>query len=188
MIKEPKKRVVRARPGTASRKDASANPNAASGGEKLGHVEDSSSGGARDRLTIQLEGKMAMLARGEISVADMDNEELARLQFKAADGTFRGRPPSNVPAQLLNLMRRELLDRLAEKRREVLEEMQDIAISIARHGDKDGDRLKALQYIVDRELGKTPEKVEIANAGDPFQVQMVKAVRIRRPTGGDDDE
>lgn len=165
-----KPRVVRSKPTSGTQ----------SGGEKLGR-NPRDEGKSRTRLTIELEGKMAKLAAGEISVQDMDNEELARLQFKAADGTFRGRPPNNLPTMLVNLMRKELIDRLAEKRRGVLEEMQDVLIGVALHGEKDGDRIRAASAIIERELGKVPDKVEHSTGDKPFEVTMAKSFRMKRP-------
>lgn len=161
----PKARTVRARPGS----------------RKAGNVASSRTGGKRERKTIQLEGRMAMLANGDLSVQDMDNEELARLQFRDSGGKFRGRPPQHLPAQLVNMMRKELLDRLAEKRRAVLEEMQDVLIGIANAGEKDSDRIKAAQLIIERELGKTPERVELSTGDKPFEVTMARSIRMKRP-------
>lgn len=144
----------------------------------------------RLRIQVELQGKMAQLYAGELSVADMDNEELARMQFKDRNGRFTGRPPAALPSQLVNMIRRELLDRLAEKRRAVLEEMQDVLIGIARGDDeeaKPGDRIKAATAIIDRELGKTPETIKMETGEKGFNVTLAKAVKIKRISAEEDE-
>lgn len=173
----PKARVpreVKARPG--ARKSA---------GERLGHSPTSRTGG-RNRITIELEGKMARLYKGEISVGDMDNEELARMQFKAVDGTFRGRPPNNLPVTLVNMMRKELIDRVSQVRRAALEDANKMLVDVIQNEDaKDADRIKAALALIEREEGKVPEKVELSTGDKGFEVTMTRAIRMRRP-GSDD--
>jgi len=134
-------------------------------------------------VTIELEGKMAQLYKGEITVADMDDEELARLQFKAADGTFRGRPANNLPAALVNMMRKELIDRVSEVRRGALKEANETLISVIRDTEaKDADRIKAALALIEREEGKVPDKVELSTGDKGFEMTLTRAVRMRRPT------
>jgi hypothetical protein len=148
----------------------------------LGKSPTSTSGGKRTRITIELEGKMAQLYKGEITVQDMDNEELARMQFKAADGTFRGRRPNNLPQALVNMMRKELIDRVSEVRRAALAEANETLIKVIRNDSaKDADRIKAALALIEREEGKVPEKVELSTGDKGFEVTMARAVRMRRP-------
>lgn len=142
-------------------------------------------GGKRNRLTIQLEGKMADLYEGILTVQDMDNEELARMQFKDHTGTFRGRKPTNLPGPLVNMMRKELIDRVSEVRREALEDANKALVAIMRDEDiKPADRIKAALALIEREEGKVPDKVELSTGDKGFEVTMARAVRFKRPTGG----
>lgn len=142
----------------------------------------------RNVVQLQVTGKMAALYKGEISVADMDMDELARMQFKDKNGRFSGRPPTTLPAQLVNLIRHEMAGRLAEKRREVLEEMQEVLIGVARNKNESAaDRIRAANLIIERELGKTPDKVELGGGGKPIEHTIARAVKHMRPQAPDDE-
>ena len=103
---------------------------------------------------------------GEITVEDMDPEELARGQFRAADGTFRGRPPKTIPRDFATQLSRELLRRADSKLKERLLEALDTITEVMQTGEKDADRLRAATLIVERLLGKVPERV-VVSPGKP---------------------
>lgn len=104
--------------------------------------------------------------RGELTVEDMDNEELARGQFRAGDGSFRGRPPKTIPRDFATQLSRELLRRADSNLKARLLEAIEVQVEIMRNGDKDADRLRAALYLQDRLLGKVPERV-VVSAGRP---------------------
>jgi hypothetical protein len=99
----------------------------------------------------------------------MDDEELARGQFKDHGGKFRGRPPRVVPKDIHDKMVRELLQRgqrmFQESYLNAISVMENIALDPrAEHKD----RIKAAQYIIERLAGKVPERVVFESA-DPWQ-------------------
>lgn len=125
---------------------------------------------ADDSTYIRLQGRYAQLLSGVLQVEDLDDEELARGQLRASDGTFRGRPPKVVPAELVQAMRREWLGRAEAKLREALHE-KGIGTYVELAGDKTIDpavRLRAADKIVERTMGKVPDKVEVS-AEDPVE-------------------
>lgn len=125
---------------------------------------------ADDDFYQRITGRYALLMNGIISVEDLDDEEVARGQLKASDGTFRGRPPKTVPMELVQAMRREWLSRAEAKLRDALME-KGLGTLTELAGDKTVDagvRLRAAQTIIDRTMGKVPDKVVVA-AEDPVE-------------------
>lgn len=117
-----------------------------------------------------LQGRYAKLLRGEISVEDLDDEELARGRLRASDGTFRGRPPKVIPADLVAAMRKEWIGRAEETLRAALHE-HGIGTYVKLASDEEMDpavRLRAADKIVERTMGKVPDRVVIA-AEDPVE-------------------
>lgn len=120
--------------------------------------------------------KMGMLLRGEMSVEDMDDEELLHMRFKNKNGQFQGRPPAAVPRELAVAAQRELLKR-GQKRFETsfLEAINLMGDLLKMDDVDDRVRLDAAKYIVERVAGKTPDKVEVS--GDaPWQVILQKII------------
>lgn len=129
---------------------------------------------------VTIEGKMAALCRGELSVDDMDNEELARMQFRAADGSFKGRAPGHLPAEVVRKAQAEILRRgngvlwagLILSREEI--------VRLSTMAEKESDRIRAAMVIEERLLGKAAEKVNIT-ADSGFMVTVAHAVRRLQP-------
>jgi hypothetical protein len=119
---------------------------------------------------------------GEITVEDMDDEEIARAQFRAADGTFRGRPPKTVPRNFAQQVSRELLKRGDSRFRRLYFEAIEVLAEIARDGEKDGDRVRAANILLERVAGKVPEKVEYSTDERPAWQDFV----LRKVSGGDE--
>lgn len=113
--------------------------------------------------------RMAKLVSGEISVEDLDDEELARGMCRDKSGGFRGRPTKMVPRVIHERMQAELIKRgnlqFQEAFSGAIKAMADIAKD---KKAKDADRIKAAQYVIERIAGKVPDKVEV-HAADPWQ-------------------
>ena len=125
---------------------------------------------ADDDTYVRVTGRYAMLAQGIISVEDLDDEEVARGQLRAADGSFRGRPPKMLPQELVAAMKREWIGRAQAKLQEALLEVGISGmIGIAEDPLVDpAVRLRAQQMIIERTMGKVPDKIEVA-AEDPVE-------------------
>lgn len=127
-------------------------------------------------LTIRTQSKkMAMLIRGEMSVKDMDDEELVRMQFRDRNGKFTGRAPAVVPHELAAAAQKELLSRgqhLFEGH--FLRAIQGLA-DLAANAVDESVKLKAQAMIVERVMGKTPDKVEISGEA-PWQVILNRVI------------
>jgi hypothetical protein len=119
---------------------------------------------------VRLRGRYAELLDGRLKVEDLDDEELAHGRLKAVDGTFKGRPPSVIPTELVQAMRREWLSRAESKLRAALHE-HGIGTLTKLAADTTIDpavRLRAAEKIIERTMGKVPDRVHIA-AEDPVE-------------------
>lgn len=113
---------------------------------------------------------------------EMDAEELARGHFKASDGTFRGRPPSLVPRDFFLACEGELMRRFNTALRENLQPAVEELLRLALESDmEDKDRAKWLAYIIERVVGKVPDKLEV-RAADPWE-QIISDIFAEVPDG-----
>lgn len=138
-------------------------------------VGKSKSTGESVEIRIQ-SPRLAKLISGEMSVEDLDDDELARGYPKDKGGKFRGRPPSMIPKELHDRMVRELLRRgqamFQQEFQDAIETLANIATSPTA---KESDRIKAATYIIERVAGKIPEKLEL-HAADPWQTIIDRIV------------
>lgn len=124
--------------------------------------------------------RVADLVSGVLSVEDMDDEELARGYPKNRNGTFAGRPPKVIPYVVHQQIQREFYKRMQETMKKsmpaALEQLAKIATDIHR---EDRDKLKAIDMILNRVMGKPIERVEISSGEKPFEVTMGRMRRSK---------
>jgi hypothetical protein len=109
---------------------------------------------------------------GRLTIEEMDDEEIARAQFRSADGTFRGRPPKTVPRTFAQQVTRELLRRgESSVRRYFLASIQTLG-EIATEGEKDSDRVRAANLLIERVAGKVPERVVVSEGVPEWEGAM----------------
>lgn len=103
-------------------------------------------------------------------VEQLDAEELAKGQLKAHDGTFRGRPPEFIPRAFYLACQREMINRFNYSMQANLEKATESLLELATNPSlmDAKDRAKWLQYIIERVVGKIPDKVVVA-AADPWE-------------------
>lgn len=129
---------------------------------------------ADDDHYIRVTGRYALFLSGKITVEDLDDDELAQGRLKASDGTFRGRPPTVIPAEMVQAMRREWLSRAQARLAEALMEKGiGTLVQLAESSLDDAVRLRAATAIIERTMGKVPDKIEIA-AEDPVETLFRK--------------
>lgn len=129
-----------------------------------------------ETVDVAVSKRLAMLVSGDIDIEDLDDEELARGQLKADDGTFRGRPGNWVPRAFYDKMVRELLRRGEGKYRENYIECLTAVTNIAKYAEKDADRLKAAIYVIERVAGPMPTKVEIKAEIKPWEQDVLDII------------
>jgi len=124
---------------------------------------------------IRVTGRYADFLAGEITVEDLDDEEVARGRLRAADGSFRGRPPVTIPQEMVQAMKREWLSRANARLAEALLE-NGIGTLTEIAGNPLVDpavRVRAADLLMNRTMGKVPDKIEVA-AEDPVETLFRK--------------
>lgn len=109
-------------------------------------------------------------------VDGLDEEELARGQLRADDGTFVGRPPSLVPREFLLACQREQKRRFEEMfGSEVLGLTKDFLNLCKDKEIPPKDRARLLQYAMERVFGTIPKNVTVSQE-QPWEQLMVNVV------------
>lgn len=128
-------------------------------------------------------GTTAVLT-GREDLSTWTNEELERGQKMSVNGDFRGRPPQIIPKAIHDELVRRTLAKAQEVMRSNTVAAVEILVDIAKGADVEPkDKLKAIQMIMDRVMGKTPEKIDVTVGEKPaWEVALEHAI-----VGTDDD-
>lgn len=122
--------------------------------------------------------RMVALLKGEINVEDLDDEELARGYPRDRNGNFGGRPPRMIPLVLHRQIQKVFFARLEEQMRKALPDAIAMLATIATNPlSEDRDKLKAIDMVMNRIMGKPPEKIEISGGDKPFEMTVGKMRR-----------
>lgn len=114
------------------------------------------------RKVVPINPRMQAFIDGTITLDDMDDEEIARGQFRAEDGTFRGRPTDMVPRKFYNAVVAETIKRTNEKFRAEIEPSLKALKDIRDNPRLPADaRYKSAVHLLERAVGKVPEKTEM---------------------------
>lgn len=117
----------------------------------------------KERAVMRIGASNTRILTGQDDLSDWTDEEL-RYGRRAGKGEcFTGRPPKIVPKAIHDeLVRRTLVganDLMRDHLEEAVRELCAIATSEACEAK---DRLRAISMIMDRIMGKSPDKVEIS--------------------------
>jgi plasmid stability protein len=116
---------------------------------------------AKDEGRPRAKERWAMLLSGTLSVRDLDDDEIKKMRVRGADGGFSGKRQA-IPSHLAQQFHAESIRRSNDRLRTAAPEAVQALIDIGKDPSvKEGDRIRALQYVVDRALGKTPETVHL---------------------------
>jgi hypothetical protein len=119
------------------------------------------------------------LLDGQLTVKDLTDEEIARNRVHGKGGNFSG-PAPRLPSHLVQAFQQEGLRRANDKFRTAVPEAVKLLIEIGRDPEvKESDRIRALQYVIDRALGKTAETVRIEGASK-FDILSEQALDLDR--------
>lgn len=114
------------------------------------------------KKTLRVSARMQALMDGEISIEDLDDEEIFKGQIRADDGTFRGRKPDVIPRKFYDMATQELLRRWQQKVNTQLDPMLKVLQELATSPKVAADaRYKSAVYLIERAAGKVPEKSEM---------------------------
>jgi hypothetical protein len=104
---------------------------------------------------------------GQITVDDLDDEELALCGFKQSDGKMY--KPKNVPRQMVEEFQKVIFDRAQAGLRSLTVDAVKTVGEIMKNKTNEPDiRLKAALAMLDRNLGKTPNVVALTS-DKPFE-------------------
>lgn len=109
-------------------------------------------------------------------VESLDDEEVARCQLKASDGTFTGRPPSYVPREFALAAARELKRRFDDIFKKDITNIAKEYVRIAQDNSIPAkDRAKLMQYAMERIFGGIPKEVFISQ-DSPWETVVTSIV------------
>lgn len=139
------------------------------------------SGNGTVTITARYNARMLALMAGEISVDDLDDEELARGMTRGPDGEIPKRQPNMVPKAMYDKMQKLLFERSDDLLKDSL---LAAAMSIAKIASDDNvdpaNRFKAATWLFERLRGKTPDVLQV-NQEKPYEVLIGKVERGPRP-------
>lgn len=122
--------------------------------------------------------RWAMLVSGTITMEDLDDQEISRMRVRGKSGGFDGKA-RKLPSHLATAFHAESIKRANAKLNAAAPEAIQALLDIGRNPDvREGDRVRALIYVADRALGKTPENVNI-KADDPWAATLHEGGSMR---------
>lgn len=107
-----------------------------------------------------------MLLDGELTVEQLDEDELKRFRGRDVDGEFKGRTRP-LPARLHSQIRQRLLNIMQQNIEGFLPRAVAILEDIAEGSEQDNARVKAVDLLLQRGAGKVPDVVRVG-AEDPW--------------------
>lgn len=115
-----------------------------------------------DRALIRMGAGPTAILIGTENVSDWTDEELRRGQRMDKSGNFRGRPMKVIPKVCYDELVRRTMNEATQKFTTNLVAAVEALVSIATSDvAEDKDRLRAIQMITDRAMGKAPDKLEL---------------------------
>lgn len=129
---------------------------------------------------VQVTHRAAQFMRGEITVRDLDDEELKRGRFRDSDGKFRGRSASLIPAEFHEEVMRRMLERGTEKIQHDFITAIETVVDVMKYSTDDAVRLRAANVIIERYAGKTADRVDLTVAVKPWE-QTLKGIMKAPP-------
>lgn len=116
--------------------------------------------------------RMLELLNGKLDVSTLDDEELARGQFKDKNGRFSGQPPKVLPRVVYQRLTKELFRRADVKLQQSLLDAVETMVNIATSEYAENkDKIKAATWIFERLRGKVPETISITQER-PFEILL----------------
>jgi hypothetical protein len=139
----------------------------------------------QDKLKRQAQNmtRQDMFNNGFLTVEDMDDEELRCGRMRDANGKIPrvNKTMEMIPRDLYDEMVAEHQRRTQEKFRQTLDDCLDaMATCVADDTAEWRDRNDAAKYIIERVMGKTPDKVQVAVTKAPWEELFTDVAHITR--------
>lgn len=107
--------------------------------------------------------RLQLLLDGDLSVEDLDDEEIQRMQLRNKNGDFRGRPPVWIPRELAAAVQIEFRRRFQSE----MQRLMPLALKgheellRSRHlAPGDAARMSAIKEVYERTMGKVTQTVD----------------------------
>lgn len=128
------------------------------------------------RAIVHVGQNTTRILTGQEDLTSWTDEELERGQKMSKNGTWTGRPPQVIPKIIHDELVKRTLSKAQELLRSNLLDAVAALTSIAKDEDApEGARIQAATLIMERVMGKTPEKVEIS-AEMPWMDALTDAI------------
>jgi hypothetical protein len=119
----------------------------------------------RERGDESQSARWARLLDGQLTVAELDDSEIELMRVYGHGKQFSGRAP-RLPSHLARQFQQESLRRANDMFRKAAPAAVKRLLEIASDPDtKDNDAVRALQLVLERSLGKVPDKVLVEGMG-----------------------
>jgi hypothetical protein len=142
----------------------------------------------RERALVRVGKTSTKVLTGEDDLSEWDDEELRRGRRRAASGNFRGADPKVVPKALHDELVRRTMDKAAKLLHDSLEAAVQVLCELVLDPDIEAkDRLRAVQMIMDRTMGKAPDKVEVTADMKPWEIALRGGI-VNTGSADDEDE
>lgn len=117
---------------------------------------------AEEQTLRAMTPRMRDLAEGRLKVEDLDWEELTRGRLRDKDGGFRGKAPIALPREWHDAIAAEIVRGAQSQFRKNFDATMQVLVRMALDPKTPArEKLAASQYIIERVIGKIPEKQEI---------------------------
>lgn len=115
-----------------------------------------------------------MIAEGVLSLDDWDNEELARGYRRNRDGRF-GKPPQYIPREVQQEAFRRLIGRGERKMKSAYMKVVEDLVDLAHNANSEKVRLDAQKELMNRIVGKIPDRT-IISQDEPWLDILVDSI------------
>lgn len=140
-----------------------------------------------ERALVRLGASNTRILTGQDDLSEWDDEELRMGQRRDKNGRFQGSAPRVVPKALHDELIRRTLIEANDLMRENLPAAVQMLVKIAKSpGVEAKDRLRAISMILDRVMGKSPDKVEISGQS-PWLIALQAGVVHVSGNGAEDE-
>lgn len=125
-----------------------------------------------ERAVVRIGAAATRIITGQDDLSEWDDEELRMGQRRDKNGRFQGRVPKIIPKAIHDELVRRTLSDANELMRENLPAAVQVLVKLAKsNAVEPKDRLRAVNMIMERVMGKSPDKVEISGTS-PWLVAL----------------
>lgn len=142
----------------------------------------------QEREMRALTPKMRDLAEGRLKVEDLDWEELVQGRLKDVTGKFTGAAPAILPRVFHERIAQEIIVRAESQFRQNFDGAMTALLGLVNDPRTAArERLAAAQYVIERVIGKIPEKQEVKQSITVFD-QLVQSGELLIDLGEHEDD